>query len=88
MTPTRKRSISQINRSNPFVHYKYQASLMVLPPVTFSCDDFQFLLDQQEMDENLVEEVNNVKEFKNIVFALEEQLQANNDSEESVNDYA
>lgn len=60
---------------------------MVLPPVTFSCDKLQFLLDQQEMDKNL-EEVNNVKEFKNIVFALEEQLQTNDDSEESVNDYA
>ena len=87
MTPTRKRSISQINRSNPFVHYKHQALLMVLPPVTFSCDEFQFLLDQQEMDKN-IEEVNNVKGFKNIIFALEEQLQANNDSEESVYDYA
>ena len=32
------------------------------------------------MDGNL-EEVNNVKEFKSIVFALEEQLQANDDSE-------
>ena len=43
-------------------HYQHQASskLTVRPPITVSCDEFQFLCDQEEKmvkDENLEEEV-------------------------------
>ena len=41
-------------------HYKHQASSTVKPPVTLSCDEFQFLRDQEEKMvnvENLEEEL-------------------------------